>query len=109
MTAQAGTPSTGTAAVTSGPKGDPTYAGRIAQLIRTNTTFTDPGDGIPRAEFAVDLDPTGYVIGVRKTKSSGNANWDAAVERAIHKSEPFPADKSGRPPSSLLITHCPTC
>ncbi|HEU4621469.1 MAG TPA: cell envelope integrity protein TolA [Burkholderiaceae bacterium] len=110
LSAQAsGAPSTGNAAATSGPKGDPSYAGKVQMLIKSNTTYADPSASLPRAEFAVQLDPAGYVLNLRKTKSSGNAGWDEAVERAIRKSEPYPPDKSGRPPSSLTITHCPTC
>ena len=105
----AGKPGTGTAAQTSGPRGDATYAGRIAQRIRGNTVFDVPPDlaGNPAVQFRVDLDPAGYVLDVRKTASSGVPGFDAAVERAIRKSEPFPPDATGKPPRSLDIQHRP--
>lgn len=105
----AGKPSTGTAAQTSGPRGDATYAGRIAQRIRGNTVFDVPPDlaGNPGVQFHVDLDPAGYLLNVRKTASSGVPGFDEAVERAIRKSEPFPPDATGKPPRSLDIQHRP--
>lgn len=108
-TAPAGAPASGSSARTSGPRGDSAYAGRIAQRIRGNTVFDVPADlvGNPAVQFRVDLDPAGYVLSVRKMASSGLPGFDEAVERAIRKSEPFPADASGRPPSSLDIQHRP--
>lgn len=108
-TAPAGPPSTGTAAQTSGPKGDPSYASRVAQRIRGNTVYAIPPalSGNPQALFRVDLDPAGYVVNVHKLSSSGIPNFDDAVERAIRKSEPFPPDASGRPPRTLDIQQRP--
>lgn len=108
-TAPAGTPSTGTAAQTSGRKGDPNYASRVAQRIRGNTVFAIPPDlsGNPQALFRVNLDPAGYILDVHKLSGSGLAGFDDAVERAIRKSEPFPPDASGRPPRTLDIQQRP--
>ena len=44
----------------------------------------------PEAIFDVTVLPTGEVLTARKRKSSGNAAYDDAVERAITKSSPLP-------------------
>jgi len=108
-TAPAGAPSNGTAAQTSGRKGDPSYAARVAQRIRGNTVFAIPPDlsGNPQVLFRVNLDPAGYILDVHKLTGSGLAGFDDAVERAIRKSEPFPSDASGRPPHTLDIQQRP--
>ena len=43
-----------------------------------------------RAEFLVTLIPGGTVLNTKLIKSSGNAAYDDAVERAILKSNPLP-------------------
>ncbi|MBS1216974.1 MAG: protein TolA [Proteobacteria bacterium] len=45
--------------------------------------------GNPEAEFVVTLLPGGEVLDVRLGKSSGNAAYDAAIESAIRKAQPF--------------------
>ena len=46
--------------------------------------------GNPEAVFDVTLLPTGEVLSASRRKSSGNAAYDEAVERAILKSSPLP-------------------
>lgn len=45
--------------------------------------------GNPEAEFTVTLLPGGEVLDVRLGKTSGNAAYDAAIESAIRKAQPF--------------------
>lgn len=45
--------------------------------------------GNPEAEFVVSLLPGGELLNVTLRKSSGNAAYDAAVERAIRQAQPF--------------------
>jgi colicin import membrane protein len=45
--------------------------------------------GNPEAEFSVTLLPGGEVLDVRLNKSSGNAAYDAAIESAIRKGQPY--------------------
>lgn len=45
--------------------------------------------GNPEAEFVVTLLPGGEVLDVRLSKSSGNAAYDAAIESAIRKAQPY--------------------
>ena len=45
--------------------------------------------GNPEAEFVVTLLPGGEVLDVRLGKGSGNSAYDAAIESAIRKAQPF--------------------
>jgi len=80
---------------------DASYAGKIAAKIKSNMNYlgSDNIAGNPTAEFRIDLFPDGSIRGSpHKTKSSGVPLFDEAVERAIIKSVPYPADKSGNVP-----------
>lgn len=84
------------------------YAGRIAAKIKSNMVYVgaDNGTDNPTVEFSVDLFPDGSLRGVpHKTRSSGVSAFDDAVERAISRSAPFPADKSGNVPSTIPLTY----
>ena len=105
----AGTGGTGTAPKSQGGRADPGYVQRVGARIKSNTIFNvaDDVDGNPAVEYTVELLPDGSIRGIRKTKSSGVAGFDEAVRRAIEKSAPFPADKSGIAPASFTMTHRP--
>lgn len=62
----------------------------IRNKIRGNINLPPDLAGNPEAVFDVSLLPTGEVLNVRMRKSSGHRGYDAAVERAIHKSSPLP-------------------
>lgn len=66
------------------------YTAKIQGKIRRN--IVEPPDVArdARAEFSVTLLPGGTVLNARLLKSSGNAAYDSAVERAILKSQPLP-------------------
>ena len=101
--------STGTAAQSQGPRGDPSYAQKVGAKIKSNINFNVPEglSGNPAVEYEVSLLPDGSVGGMRKTKSSGVPGFDDAVARAIEKSEPYPRDKSGKVPPSFIGIHRP--
>ncbi len=87
---------------------DPSYAGKIAAKIKSNMTYigSDNGPTNPTVEYRIDLFPDGSIRGVlHKTKSSGVSSFDEAVERAILKSAPYPADKSGEVPTTIPLTY----
>ena len=87
---------------------DPSYAGKIAAKIKSNMVYVGPENGAdnPTVDFRVDLFPDGSLRGPpHKGKSSGVAAFDNAVERAITKSAPFPADKTGNVPSTIPLTY----
>lgn len=106
MAGATGSPgSTGTAQHSSGPSA--TYAGRIKAAIRPNIIYTVAGSGNPQAEVEVRCAPDGKIISSRLTKSSGDADWDRAVLRAIERTDRLPRDTDGRVPPELVITFKP--
>ena len=66
------------------------WTDKIRAKIRGNIILPLDIPGNPEAIFDVTLLPTGEVLTVRKTKSSGHPGYDDAVERAINKSSPLP-------------------
>jgi len=80
-----------------GGRGDAGYGSMLAGLIKPRIVFAVP-DGTPSsvyADFDVDLLPTGEILRVRLIKSSGLPGYDAAVERAIRRTDPFPRKADG--------------
>jgi colicin import membrane protein len=111
-TAQAGAPSTtGAAAAGAGnAKPDAEYGSKLRSLLKSNTVFASAQDieGNPTVVFAVKLRPDCTIASVRLQKPSGLPTWDAAAERAIKRSDPFPALKDGTcPRDELTITQRP--
>ncbi|MFZ6657669.1 TonB C-terminal domain-containing protein [Undibacterium sp. TJN19] len=107
--ANTGSGGTGTAAKSTGNNhGDPGWAAKVSAKVRSNTVFIE-GDSTsanPTVEYSIDLLPDGSLRGaIRKTKSSGNLNFDEAVAEGIRKSAPFPRDKSGEVPANFLLSH----
>lgn len=66
------------------------YKGRIQAKIKRNIILPPELAGNPQAEFDVTLMPTGEVLHLKLTRSSGSSVYDSAVERAIHKAQPLP-------------------
>ena len=66
------------------------YMAKISSKIRRNIVMPPDVLNDARAEFSVTLLPGGTVLTARLTRSSGNAAYDNAVERAILKSQPLP-------------------
>ncbi|MEO8152693.1 MAG: cell envelope integrity protein TolA [Rhizobacter sp.] len=97
--------SAGTAARTAGPSA--AYAGRIKAYIKPNILLTDTVDGNPTAEVEVQSAPDGTIISRKLIKSSGVKEWDAAVLRAIDKTEILPRDTDGSMPSPMVIAFKP--
>lgn len=63
---------------------------RISSHIRRFIIMPPDVAGNPQAEFEVSLIPTGEVLNVKLSRSSGNPAYDNAVERAIRKASPLP-------------------
>lgn len=76
------------------PSGDPNatagYVDKIRAKIRGNVILPPTFVGNPEAEFLVQQLPTGEILSVKLTRSSGNKALDDAWERAILKSSPLP-------------------
>lgn len=66
------------------------YTAKIQGKIRRNIVMPPGVPDDARAEFLVTVLPGGSVLPPRLSKSSGNAAYDDAVERAILKSQPLP-------------------
>lgn len=66
------------------------YKGLISAKIRRNIVNPPDVADDAVAEFVVTLLPDGDVLDVKLRKSSGNAAYDSAVERAIWKAVPLP-------------------
>ena len=83
------------------------YIGRIAKLIRDQSVFTGVVQGNPAAEVEVRTGAGGTILSKRVVKSSGSAEWDEAVKRAIDKVGRLPPDSDGRVPTELTIAFKP--
>jgi colicin import membrane protein len=91
-----------------GPRGDNSYARKIAGLVKSHTLLPKNDiAGNPSVEFLIELQPDGVIQGEPKmTKSSGFVEFDQAVKQAIEKSAPFPPDpNTGKVPSSIGLSH----
>jgi len=66
------------------------YKEKIQSKIRRNIIMPPDVPAAVEAKFFVRVLPGGDVIEVRLEKSSGNAAYDSAAERAIYKSRPLP-------------------
>ena len=108
-TITSGSGGSGDAPKSQGSRADPSYVQKVGARIKSNTIFNvgDDIEGNPAVEYAVDLLPDGSVRSIRKQKSSGIPGFDEAVHRAIERSAPFPADKSGLVPSGFTLSHKP--
>ena len=96
---------TGGAGVPSATSAGPSaaYAGRIKARVKPNIVFTEqqiPGN--PVAKVEVRCAPDGRIMSVKLVSSSGVVAWDAAVLRAIDRTEVLPLDEHGKVPPMLL-------
>jgi len=66
------------------------YKAKIVTKVRRNIVKPPNVPDDARAEFRVTLLPGGTVLSAELKRSSGNAAYDNAVERAILKSQPLP-------------------
>ncbi len=94
LTGAVGAGTSGTAAKSTGPRSDGSYEAAIRGKIKGNLVYSGTEDSLV-ATFKITQLPTGEVLSVRKTKSSGVAAYDSAIENAIFKSSPLPKKKDG--------------
>jgi colicin import membrane protein len=83
------------------------YSGKLVALIRSNSVFTGNDADNAAAEVEVRASPNGTIIARRLLKSSGHADWDDAVLRAIDRTGTLPRDVDGRVPQTLIIAFRP--
>jgi colicin import membrane protein len=71
------------------------WKGKIRQKIRGNIVVPPGVEGNPEVVVDVSLLPTGGIIDRKVRRSSGNSALDAAILRAIDKSNPLPKPEQG--------------
>jgi colicin import membrane protein len=83
------------------------YGAKVKACVQPGVSFPTPprGNTNPAAQYRVDLRPDGTVANVKLTRSSGNPNFDRAVETGIRRCSPFPTLPSGKHPSSLDVNY----
>ena len=87
---------------------DDGYGAKIKACVQPGVSFPPPprgAGGNPAAQYSISLKPDGQIADVRLTKSSGNINFDRAVETGIRRCNPFPRPPSGNYPSSLTVNY----
>ncbi len=88
-------------------RGRADYVAKISGKIKGNIVLPRV-QGNPQAIFKVTQLPTGDIIDVKISKSSGNKALDEAIERAIIKSSPLPKpDDPSVFDRELNIPYCP--
>ena len=90
--------SRGTAAVDTAPS--KSYAGLLRRAIGE---IYYAGNANPTAVVEVRALPSGTVIGRKLIKSSGDRQWDEAVERALERLGTLPKDTNGQVPGTVEI------
>lgn len=90
----------GTAPRASAPSSS--YAGKIVEQIKNNTSFTDANAGRPTVVVLVKTSASGAIVSSKVVTPSGNKAWDDAVMRAVEKMGSVPRDVDGRIPEVLL-------
>lgn len=86
--------STGTAARSTAPNLDKGYVAKLRTKIMGRIDYPGAKQDI-EARFMVSQLPSGEVMSVKKTKSSGVPAYDTAVENAIYKASPLPKRDDG--------------
>ena len=96
---------TATQAAAQGARAQAEWADRVRNVVRRRVPYTVAAAviGNPEAIFEVNLLPGLEVGSVRRVRSSGNAAYDEAAERAIVASSPLPAPPAGVAIDRLLI------
>lgn len=83
------------------------YAGRIKARIKPNIVFTEWTQGNPVAVVEVRCAPDGRILSSRLLTPSGVPAWDAAVLRAVERTEVLPANEQGKVPAAIVIEFRP--
>ena len=89
-------------------RGLASYMDKIRGKIKGNIVLPPGIKGNPEGIFDVTQLPTGEIINVKISKSSGNRALDEAIERAIRKSDPLPLpDQPGLFKRELTLKYRP--
>jgi colicin import membrane protein len=100
---------TGTPQPGAGSARDSEYRARLVALIKSRIVYAVP-EGTSTSVYTdvqVDLLPTGEVAGIRVLKPSELPEYDAAVDRAIRRTDPFPRKPDGSIDRTITIRFRP--
>jgi TonB family protein len=92
----------------SGGGRDDGYGAKVRACVQPGVSFPPPprgSAGNPAAQYRVSLKPDGQIADVRMTKSSGNTNFDRAVETGIRRCTPFPRPSTGSYPGYIDVNY----
>ena len=87
---------------------DDGYGAKVRACVLPGVPFPPPprgAGGNPAAQYRVSLKPDGQIADVRLTKTSGNTNFDRAVETGIRRCTPFPRPSSGSYPGYIDVNY----
>jgi colicin import membrane protein len=93
----------GTGSGSGGTAASPGYADKVRRAVLPNVSWGGETEGLETV-ISVRCSPTGTLLSATISRSSGNAAWDAAALRAVHRTDPMPLDTNGKTPESFLIT-----
>jgi len=79
-------------------------AGERGLMSHIRSRWLRPPRINPRLQCVVrvQIEADGHIVSVNLVQSSGNADFDDSVVRAIYKSDPLPVDKPGAPKGPVL-------
>lgn len=83
------------------------YGAKVRACVQPGVSFPVPvrGTANPTAQYRVNLRPDGTIAGVKLTRSSGNPNFDRAVETGIRRCSPFPTPPTGKYPGYIDVNY----
>jgi colicin import membrane protein len=83
------------------------YGAKVRACVQPGVSFPTPprSTSNPAAQYRVNLRPDGTIAGVKLTRSSGNPNFDRAVETGIRRCSPFPTPPSGKYPGYIDVNY----
>jgi len=84
------------------------YAAKVRACVQPGVAYPTPqrsGSTNPTAEYRVQLNSSGQVMGVNLTRSSGIPSFDRAVESGISRCNPFPKPSTGSYPSVIDVVY----
>ena len=79
------------------------FKGRVRARIKPNIVFAGSVEANSVAEVEIRCAADGTIISRKLVTSSGNSDWDAAVLKAVDKTEILPRDVDGRIPSAITV------
>jgi colicin import membrane protein len=88
--------------------GNDGYGAQVRACLQPGIAFQRPprsGPTNPSVVYRAQLHADGRIVDVKLTRSSGNVNFDRAVETGIRRCTPFPSPPSGSYPSFIDINY----